>query len=1199
MRLRLMGGIVMAVGLMVVTGWIADIPLLTTFAPGGSPMVMNTALGVLLCGGALLALAQGWRRAAGLGGAMVAAGCAGVLLQFILDRPLGLDELFWKHQHFAPLTAPGRMMAGAAFALLFVGWSLMLEARGRPNSWLQPVMGGMVLSFALLPVLNYGVGWMIFSGAHGIYRGLPLPTMVGLLLLATALVRPTRFTIRGEGAALSFMAAALGMLIAIGVMVVQSSADLAQANRGVTLTYEVRGSIDHFLSEVARMESAARAYALTGTGSFADRQRYHQSEVSKQLDELRSVLADNPGQLERVERLRTLAKQKFTQSETLMRARQEGGVEVAARFLAGQPTNLTSALVNLADEMQAEETRLLTERINDRTMVELNTRLVRLLGSGLALVLMSVAFNTSRRSTLARRDAEEALRVAHRLQRAVLDGTVFSVIATETNGIIREFNAGAERMLGYTREEMVGKLTPEVIHVSAEVAARAAELSVQLGRKIAPGFEAIVARPQLGEVDEGEWTYVRKDGSHFPVLLSVTALRETNGEIKGYLGIAQDLTERRKFERQLKGSEERTRLFAEHVPAAVAMLDREMRYLVHSARWLEDYGLVGRSILGRSHYEVFPEIPENWRAIHQRCLAGATETNEADRFDRSDGSSHWLSWRVQPWYDGAGEIGGIVMFTQDITQRKRLEESLALTRDQALETSRLKSAFLASVSHEIRTPMNGIIGMTDLLMDTPLNDAQQEMGRVIQNSADNLLTIINDILDFSKVEAGKLDIAAVEFELHPLVDEVLALLAPQAQFKELKLHCEFEARLTPVLLGDAGRIRQVLLNLFGNALKFTERGEIHIAVRWQSEQGERLGFRVEVTDTGIGIPAAIQKVLFQPFTQADGSTTRRFGGTGLGLAISRQLIELMGGTIGLRSEEGRGSTFWFSLELPKAKRESPVFPSPVAEARPVKLPWKKEFHLLVAEDNPTNQLVVQGLVERMGGQTDFASNGAEALQLLARKHYDAVLMDCQMPVMDGYTAARQIRAGAVPGLNPRIPVIALTAYAMPRDRQKCLEAGMDDYVTKPVRAEQLQQAIERCGLAVAPGTSVTSAPAVSDDVLQAAQIEMLRELPGRKHPTLLQELIELFFEETPATLVTLRGMSDRREQSATAKLAHRLAGSSADLGGGRMRQAALAVEVAAGLDEWAVMPDKLAALDREWRRMQDALQKLPIQPCKG
>ncbi|HEY8903335.1 MAG TPA: response regulator [Chthoniobacterales bacterium] len=531
---------------------------------------------------------------------------------------------------------------------------------------------------------------------------------------------------------------------------------------------------------------------------------------------------------------------------------------------------------------------------------------------------------------------------------------------------------------------------------------------------------------------------------------------------------------------------------------------------------------------------------------------------------------------------------------KDIEERKALQASLAEARDAAVEGSRLKSEFLANMSHELRTPMNGIIGMTELMLQADMSLDQREMGNVVLQSADALLEIINDILDFSKIEAGRMHIDREPFNVRQVVEDCMVLLAPRAHQKGIELVCDCDARLPDWIIGDGGRIRQVLMNLAGNAIKFTSQGEVIVCLEQLHAREGYVTIRIEVTDTGEGISEEAQGRLFQPFTQADASTTRRFGGTGLGLAISRQLVELMGGVIEVRSIEGRGSRFWFDLELPVAtdqaatgneaqdlsgrrilvvddnennrkvicgqltglgasveaianaeealvafrtrgpyaallvdwympdcdglclarrlrEESSPLPPMVLMSSSAVHVcdgseemfdavlvkPVRKSqlqrcllrlidpsgadtsspvgaatgpdakpsgLNLLLVEDNHSNQLVVRMQLRRLGHNVDLADNGKSALEALSAQRYDGVFMDCQMPVLDGYEATQRIRSGGVPGVDPKIPIIALTANALPSDRLKCLMAGMDDFVTKPVRGEDLRQAIERCGI---------------------------------------------------------------------------------------------------------------------------------------
>jgi len=656
--------------------------------------------------------------------------------------------------------------------------------------------------------------------------------------------------------------------------------------------------------------------------------------------------------------------------------------------------------------------------------------------------------------------------------------------------------------------------------------------------------------------------------------------------------------------RELVASEARFRSLSSTAPVAIFQTDDQGKVVFTNRRWTEISGLSADETLGTGWLSaIHPEDRERIR-VHWEVAAGlGSEFDREYRVALPSGAERWVHGRAKPYFSETGKFSGHVVAMQDFTDRKRHEEELARARDAALESARLKSEFLANMSHEIRTPLNAVLGMTGLLLNSPLSDEQREFARTSRTSAESLLTVLNDILDFSKIEAGKLSFEEEDFDLRETLEDTLEMLAENAQAKGLELVGFLMPGVAIQIRGDAGRLRQVLLNLVGNAVKFTEYGEVIVRISGQPSEPGEIRLRFEIEDTGIGIPAGSQDRLFQAFTQIDGSTTRRHGGTGLGLVISRRLVEMMHGQIGMSSEVGRGSLFWFTAAFKPARAPFAATPSPLEKLDDVKVlvvddnasnrlvlhhqlaeckmrdvhaanaaealellrrhaaaadpfqvaildmqmpemdglqlarameaepatrsipkiiltslgsripsnamreagivewllkpvrqkklfdslaralhgsagsgavhggessdPVQKEsgetLRILLAEDNQVNQKVILFQLRKLGYQANVASNGVEALRALERSGYDVVLMDCQMPEMEGYEATRRIREREKNHTAPqrRVHIIALTANAMEGDREKCLAAGMDDYLSKPLRLEDLAAALER------------------------------------------------------------------------------------------------------------------------------------------
>ncbi|WP_268760999.1 PAS domain S-box protein [Caulobacter sp. Root487D2Y] len=762
----------------------------------------------------------------------------------------------------------------------------------------------------------------------------------------------------------------------------------------------------------------------------------------------------------------------------------------------------------------------------------------------------------------ARKEAEEALLKAGALQSAIFNSANFSSIATDAKGVIQIFNVGAERMLGYTAAEVMNTITPADISDPQELVARARALSAELATSIEPGFEALVFKASRGIEDIYELTYIRKDGTRFPAVVSVTALRDAAGAIIGYLLIGTDNTARKLVEEQQKRSDQRLRdqqfytrsLIESNIDALITTdpagiitdVNKQTEALTGSTR---------DELIGAPFKDCFTD-PERAEAGIKRVLAEKSLTDYELTVRSRDGKQTVVSYNATTFYDRGRTLQGVFAAARDVTERKRVEAELQQAKAHAESASATKSDFLASMSHEIRTPMNAVMGIADLLAKTTLTPEQDKYVQIFRRSGDNLLNLINDILDLSKVEASQLDLEQTGFSLSDHLEKAIEMVSAKAQEKGLTLTCAIAPGVSNDLVGDPTRLRQVLLNLLGNAIKFTEAGEVALKVERDLDGRVPTALRFSVSDTGIGIADDKLGRVFERFTQADSSTTRRFGGSGLGLTISKRLVELMGGRIGVTSVVGQGSVFEFSVPFEVWAAANRPVSAPVGHGPEAPLP---PLRILMAEDSADNCTIALAYLEDTPYLIDVAETGLIACEMFKAGHYDLLLMDRQMPVMDGLTATRAIRAWEKAHDRQPTPIIALTASALKGDRETCLAAGCTAYLTKPIKQDVLLQAIKDYS-AVSPPLPQGADP--STDVVEAPK-------PWRPSARLAAR-VPAYLESCREHVVAMGDALNRDDFEAVILLGHNMRGSGGAFGflaitdfGASLEQAAEDADLAA------------------------------------
>ena len=1294
----------------VLYGWLTGTTAaLLQLQPTYSPMQFNSALALILSGAALLALGT---RAAALtawAGGLVALLGLTVVLEYTTGWNPGIDQFFHKSNSLVAVLYPGRMAPLTASCFLLIGTALLLAGSAEHSRWRMTaacVLACIVSMVGLVAMSGY-IFQIEQAYAWGSYATMAAPTSVAFLSLGAGLLAWAVQTARLRSLVFTSwlpVTAALTLMVMISLVLAVSFLELRTATEARKHSYEVLGAANALLGNLFDAQRGMRGYVLENQA--AARQMSEDGLVSARAEiaQLHELVQDNPAQTKRLKAVEEDFEILAAYSHEMIRLYQTRGLSAAMEVEnSGKGFAIANRLLGNLDDFTQAEHELLVERAAITDNHFRDTARLLVVGCLTAGLLIVLATGITQREITRRHHAETDLQQLAGMQKAILNSANHAIISTNFDGLVTSFNAAAEKWFGYRADEVVGKMTPMPWHVKEEVIARAEEMSREIGRMIKPGFEVFTYKARRGEAEEREWTLRRKDGSTFPVSLSVTPLENEAGVVTGFLGVLSDITARMRAEEELEQSTQRltailnTSLDGIVVYEAVrdeARKLRDLRYRLINPAAEKLLRTKADKLLGQSLLETYPkvatdglfqkftriieeEIPldfeyeshnrgqtswyriagvklgdglvlsyaditvrkeaeEKLKAFAQR-LDLATQALQAGVWDwdlatnelywddkirtlfelppdrpvnhavwaaavlpedramidealrkmvedkgqllteyrikRPNGAIRHIQVAAAAVLNEAGQATRVIGVNLDVTERKLSEEALRLSEErfssafqhattgmalvslegkwlkvneavchllgysaeelgtktfqdithpedlekdlaylrqlvagdiefykmekryfhrdghtvwaqlgvsllrdeqreplyfisqiedisqiklalirqeeltlEAQAAERAKSEFLAIMSHEIRTPMNGVIGMTSILAETPLDDVQRDYLSTIQTSGESLLAVINDILDYSKIEAGRFQIESKAFNLERCVEEAMDLFAAQIRIKQLECAYLVAPEIPRQLVGDALRLRQILTNLIGNAIKFTSEGEIIINVTRMNDDAEECRLLFSVADTGIGISPQGQEKLFQAFQQVDSSTTRRYGGTGLGLVISKRLAEFMGGEMWVQSEPGKGSTFYFTVRL-RVSLEA------LAQEDTKDGAVLKNHSVLVVDDNETNRRILEAQMKIWGMIPTTAASGEEALQKLAGQRYDVGLLDYQMPTMDGIALARQMRELYA------MPIMLLSSSG---ELATGADANLFQYqIPKPIRHSQLFNALLR------------------------------------------------------------------------------------------------------------------------------------------
>lgn len=954
-------------------------------------------------------------------------------------------------------------------------------------------------------------------------------------------------------------------LVFLGGVLYQQQKDLSQASYWLNHTYSILKEVAQLKSSVARAESSTRNFILSKDTAWKTHILKIQTESEQFTQQLEKRFKnDTAFSLDQLESLKELIANKSAFQLSVLQGKQSNEEILQRVEYRGEGTQFSQAIYKILDSMTTVGETLLITRATANERSSSSIGYTSLIGGVIAFIVVFILIIQLNRDVRLRKKAEESVGYSDEKYRHIIENASVVMYTTDENGTITFANRQVGELTGYTVEELIGKDFSFLLHPS---------WLQQVFNHYTNQFQQRIPSTTL------EFITRTKNGQQKWVEQTAQLLIKDD-HVTGYQCMVKDITEKKKIELELKESEQirkenqlRLEAILENTTSLIFIKSLDGRYIMINRRFREVMGVSDEMVLNKTDYDFSEkETADHYKRLDDEVISTRKPVESEEWIYGPEGRKNLLVIKF-PLIDHRRKIFGISGIATDITDRVLYQQKLIEARKNAEEAKQLQEQFLANMSHEIRTPMNGIQGMTNLLMQTELSSQQKEFTGMIKRSVNNLLVIVNDILDFSKIKAGRLTIDKTAFSIREVLNNIRAQFEHEVSRKELQLVIEPDLGLPETVSGDPYRLNQVLVNMVGNAIKFTVAGEVRVKVEQLNLQGNKADFLFTISDTGIGIPEDKAAIIFDAFTQAGPDIARNYGGAGLGLAICKGLVELQNGTIAVSNIPGGGSVFLVNLpyEVQEASTE--------ASDNSMVLKGK---HFLVVEDNEVNQKLVSYVLKKVGGTVDIAHNGRMAIDLLEDKsnRYDLIIMDIQMPVMDGYEATEYIRTV----LQMKTPIIAMTATALKGDQERAEQVGMNEFMLKPFDFDDLYKRLVKL-LSAQKEILIENTTTMNGEKLYDLSL-----LEGLDDKDSLLDVLNLFLENTPNQIKELLALGTTEQYDDMYKLAHKLKGALAMLQASRISDILGKIEAnARERKELDTIQDKITEVSTLFNQMQTQL----------